>query len=199
MARTDLNRTRGFTLIELMIVVAILGVLASVAIPSFMNYQLNAKRAEAYANLGSLGKSQKAYYAEFNEYIAVAAEPGSGLGNVWPTIVPRDHTPIETAFAVVGWVPEGDVFYDYDTATDADALNGSCSASCDNTCFTAAAYGDLDGDGDFAMLLYTHPDSLGGFCGSGMLGDRSPPELTAGQPIFDQVVRVNNYIDLDDF
>ena len=80
MARTDLNRTGGFTLVELMIVVAIIGVLASVAIPSYLNYQLTAKRSEAYANLASLAKAQKAYFAEFNDYVAVAAEPSFTLG-----------------------------------------------------------------------------------------------------------------------
>ena len=75
MMHLDRKRNGGFTLIELMIVVAIIGVLASVAIPSFVNYQLTSKRSEAYANLASLAKSQKAYFAEFNDFVAVAAEP----------------------------------------------------------------------------------------------------------------------------
>ncbi len=186
MARTDLDRTRGFTLVELMIVVAIIGVLASVAIPSYLNYQLTAKRSEAYANLASLAKAQKSYFAEFNDYIAVAAEPSFTLGQV-PTTFVRDSDPVNAAFATVGWVPEGDVFFDYDTATPADPLTGTCT--CTDACFTATAYGNLDGDASLSVMLYTHPDRLGGFCETGQGGNQTPP-FEGGARMFDQVARV---------
>jgi prepilin-type N-terminal cleavage/methylation domain-containing protein len=186
MARKQDFRVRGFTLIELMIVVAIIGVLASVAIPSFLNYQLTSKRAEAYANLASLGKAQKAYFAEFNDYVPVAAEPNFTLGAA-PTTTKRDRTPLESAFATVGWVPDGDVFFDYDTATATDPLTGTCT--CTEACFTATAYGDLDGDGTLSVLLYTHPDAAGGFCETGQGGNQSPP-IANGARVFDEVARV---------
>lgn len=187
MALNNRKGSNGFTLIELMIVVSIIGILASIAIPSFINYQLTSKRAEAYANLAGLAKSQKAYFAEFGDFISVASEPSGALGGA-PLPTKRDMTSIATAFADVGWAPDGDVFFDYDTSTPAGPLAGSCT--CAEACFTAAAYGNLDGDASLSVLVYTHPDPTGGFCGTGLF-DRSPPTTGGGANYhFDQVARV---------
>ncbi len=59
---------KGFTLIELMIVVAIIGILAAIAIPNFMNYQCKAKQSEAKSNLGTIRTNQEAYRAEHDTY-----------------------------------------------------------------------------------------------------------------------------------
>jgi len=55
-----LGKERGFTLIETMIVVAIIGILAAVAIPMFMEYTRKAKTGEAALNLNKIGKNLKA-------------------------------------------------------------------------------------------------------------------------------------------
>ncbi len=184
-------RAQGFTLVELMIVVAIIGILASIAIPSFMTYQLTAKRAEGYSNLNALSKAQRAYFAEFNAFVSSEPEPWFTSGAL-ATRTKRDAAPIDVSFAAVGWVPEGDVFYDYDTATVKDPLAGSC-ALCTGDCFTASAYGDLDGNGLFSILIYAHADPTGGYCTTGLVaggGPYSPPLNPNGGRMIDEVARV---------
>ena len=186
MSRISMNRSRGFTLIELMIVVAIIGVLAAVAIPSFRNYQLSSKRTEAYANLSALAKAQKGYFAEFNEFVPVLTEPATTLG-VPPTSTTRSKAGIVNSdFRTIGWVPDGDVFYDYDTATPTDPGQGTCT--CTEACFTASAYGDLDGDGLFSVMVYVHPDAIENYCESALLSN-GPPINGSGERMFDEVAR----------
>ncbi len=61
----------GFTLIELMIVVAIIAFLATVAMPNLTHFLAKAKRAEAYMNLHSIYAAEKAYFAEHGTYSSV--------------------------------------------------------------------------------------------------------------------------------
>ena len=62
------NSQRGFSLVELMVVVAIIGVLATIAIPSIGKYIAKARQTEAKTGLSSLYTSEKAFYAEYNAY-----------------------------------------------------------------------------------------------------------------------------------
>ena len=63
-----LLKRRGFTLIELMIVVAIIGILAALAIPNFIRFQARSKQSEAKANLKSLFTAQRSWYQEHDGY-----------------------------------------------------------------------------------------------------------------------------------
>jgi len=62
------QRSRGFTLIELMIVVAIIGILAAIAIPNFIKFQARAKQAEAKSNLRTWFTAQRSYMNEKGLY-----------------------------------------------------------------------------------------------------------------------------------
>jgi type IV pilus assembly protein PilA len=59
---------RGFTLIELMIVVAIIGILAAIAVPNFVKFQCRSKQSEAKTNLKALFVAEEGYRAEYDAY-----------------------------------------------------------------------------------------------------------------------------------
>ena len=63
-----MSQRRGFTLVELMIVVAIIGILASLAIPNFIKFQARSKQAEAKTNLKAIFTGQRSYHAERDTY-----------------------------------------------------------------------------------------------------------------------------------
>ena len=64
---------RGFTLIELMIVIAIIGILAAIAIPQFSAYRIRAFNAAATADLRNAATAQEAYFVDEQAYCAVGA------------------------------------------------------------------------------------------------------------------------------
>ena len=69
-------RKRGFTLIELMIVVAIIGILAAIAIPNFIKFQARSKQGEAKSNLKSLFTTEKSFFQEKDRYANSIREVG---------------------------------------------------------------------------------------------------------------------------
>ncbi len=67
---------KGFTLIELMIVVAIIGILAAIAIPNFLKFQARSKQSEVKANMKAIFTGEKAMYAEQDTYSASITDIG---------------------------------------------------------------------------------------------------------------------------
>jgi type IV pilus assembly protein PilA len=63
-----LKNKKGFTLIELMIVVAIIGILAAIAIPNFLKFQAKSKQSEAKTNLKAIFTAQTSYFGEENTF-----------------------------------------------------------------------------------------------------------------------------------
>src|SRR6185312_14676532 len=87
----NVNCQKGFTLIELMIVVAIIGILAAIAIPNFVAYQAKAKQSEAKVSVGAIFTSAVAYQAESNN--------------------PQSYAP--NTISQVGWSPSGTPRYSF--------------------------------------------------------------------------------------
>jgi len=144
------NAQRGFTLIELMIVVAIIGILAAVAIPAFMDYMKRSKKTEAALQLNKIGKNAKRVYSETSSYVVGTATQypvkvatgccnGGGTQANHCAAVPASFAADTTWKALDFQVDEETLFvYDY---TGAAAT------------FTAKATGDLDCD--TSEIVYT--------------------------------------------
>ncbi len=75
-----MNRQPGFTLIELMIAVAIVAILAMVAVPSYQEHVRKGKRADGKAYLLDLVSRQERFYTQFSSYTGVLAKPSSCTG-----------------------------------------------------------------------------------------------------------------------
>ncbi len=113
----------GFTLVELMVVVAIIGVLTSVAIPQYNKYVSRARQTEAKVNLGALLTSEKAFVIENNSYTGCA------------TSIAGIQAPGGTAYYGIGFLLA--------TAQAVVAAPNGCGAaggiSCDRTSYPAGA------------------------------------------------------------
>lgn len=134
---------KGFTLIELMIVVAIIAFLSMLAVPNLLSYLAKAKRAEAYAQLASLAMAQKAYFAEHGTYSQVLSGP-QGLN--W-----KPQGLFHYTYGFPG--QEGVNYYTGTLKAPSSALEKSYVSAKG---FLAVAAGDIDGDGLFDIIGIDH-------------------------------------------
>ena len=98
----------GFTLVELMIVVAIIGILAAIAIPQFAAYRIRGYNSSALSDVRNLSTAEAAYFADWQRYgiTAGAAAAGGGDGGVLttatatPLITCADTIPVNRSMAI---------------------------------------------------------------------------------------------------
>jgi prepilin-type N-terminal cleavage/methylation domain-containing protein len=86
MLRNFHRNSKGFTLIELMIVVVIIGILAALAIPRFMRSTTKSKQSEAKQLLKQVYTMQRAYRQEYNSYCLNGASASAAAPNAFAQI-----------------------------------------------------------------------------------------------------------------
>ncbi|HUU00812.1 MAG TPA: prepilin-type N-terminal cleavage/methylation domain-containing protein [Myxococcota bacterium] len=120
MTRFPRLRSSGFTMIEMVVVVAIIGILAVVAIPVFRGYLMRSKASEAYTVLQGIREKEEAYFVEFKRYTTnIAFTPGGscavGTGAVlWPDIA-------NSPWIQLGFDPGGPTYHAYRVTTPYNA------------------------------------------------------------------------------
>jgi type IV pilus assembly protein PilA len=169
------RKQEGFTLIELMIVVAIIGILAAIAIPNFLTYQLKSRQAEAKTNLQAIKTSEVAFQAERGCYLGIPPEGavaaanvksvpftwGVGAGPTAPGAAWCTTAPLSAGFfSDIGFKATGNVNYLYAVDGTTVAVPYTAALSCavagatgvtgaavlGSNNFVASAVSNLDGD-----------------------------------------------------
>ncbi|WP_419483238.1 type IV pilin protein [Dokdonella sp.] len=129
------NRSKAFTLIEMMIVVAIVAIIAAVAYPSYANYAFRARRVDGQEFLMRLAAAQERYYTNLNQYATMAqlglgttSEKGHYTGSVALANSNQTYTLTATATGVQAADKCGNLTLTNTGAKDqtGDETNGKC-------------------------------------------------------------------------
>jgi prepilin-type N-terminal cleavage/methylation domain-containing protein len=152
------TKRSGFTLIELMIVVAILGILAALAIPSFVSYIRRSKTSEAFANLTNIFRSASSYYQLSFVDSRTLDSVTVGYCTVGTTtatiaLVPGEQKQTynyyaEPNFKAIGFNLADPAYYIYQI----DSAGAQCRNGNDTALYTFRAVGNLDNDSEQATF-----------------------------------------------
>jgi type IV pilus assembly protein PilA len=134
-----MRTNKGFSLVELMIVVAIIGILAAIAIPNFMTMQLKAKRGELPSNVNGIKTAELAYDAMYDGFVAAATNGAASPGKtavLWTTGV--------AGWTELPWSPDGEVRGNYAVVlagTNDFGITANCDVDADGipATYTASA------------------------------------------------------------
>lgn len=141
------NPPRGLTLIEVMLVIAVIGILSSVALPSFRNYQLRAKQAERGTIMTAIHVAMTDMYLRDGKFPTDTGTPGESVLDL-PSNPPGVASSTKRNFdlSLGDWSKmslqlEGRVYYTYQAAAATNALGAGSRLQL------VVAQGDLDSDG----------------------------------------------------
>ncbi len=108
------HRKKGFTLVELLIVVAIIGILVGIAIPNFLGARIRARVAKSYADLDAIAKANEMYFVDNGEYTDTTSQlaptyVASGtMTDPWgdPYKIYTSPSTSPTMYLIVGYGPD---------------------------------------------------------------------------------------------
>ncbi len=166
-----MKKAKGFTLIELMIVVAIIGILAAIAIPNFLRYQLRSKLSELKTNVEAIVKSEESL-RQSERVVCPDAATGQFVGFTQvPVGLPGANRIVWAAADLVAastidWVVQGGTYGVYGAITNVPPtviapMVATCTGTSNLTALgsglAVAAYSDIDNDTILATVAAWSP------------------------------------------